>query len=217
MEPCPACKPLVAVLIVLLCGAPGSSLAQGVQTGELDAEFQGVQRLCEEFFLPNSMARPPGFDLQGHMHEIEVRLRDRAARFRSPEGIAYLRSHRERDSDDISRACAGKLLALADPIIPRLAQCLAELRASKEESAVSGCALAEASDLVGSSRDAIRQGLGEPQWCRDGGPAINLRDCGGKSTWGYSFYRVPGPGGGPELLLQFADDRVENAEWFYTQ
>jgi len=118
-------------------------------------------------------------------------------------------------------ACLAALLAprfvRADSIIPRLAHCLADLRASKEESVVSDCALADVGGIVGRSRDAIRQALVEPRWCSEVQLAVELDHCSEKPTWGYSFYRTPGPGGGPELVLRFANDRVERAEWVYTQ
>ena len=122
MELRPPWKLIAATLIVLLCGPAGLGVAHAFEAGNFEAEFQATQRLCDAFFLPNSMARPTGFDLQGHMHEIEAQLRNRAARFRSAEGIAYLRSHRESDSDDISHACAEKLLefATATPANPRV-------------------------------------------------------------------------------------------------
>ena len=79
MELRPPCKLIAATLMVLLCGAAGLGVAQAFEAGNFEAEFQATQGLCDEFLLPNSMARPTGFNLQGHMHEIEAQLRARAA------------------------------------------------------------------------------------------------------------------------------------------
>ncbi len=89
------------------------TLAQAENSNRFVLEFEDTQRLCEEFFLPNSMARQPGFDLQRHMQELNAQLRGRAELFRSPAGMAYLRTQQDAGSGDIRKACATKLLEYA--------------------------------------------------------------------------------------------------------
>jgi hypothetical protein len=42
------------------------------KTTDFEAAFLEVQPLCDEFFLPNSMARPTGFDREGHLRHIDA-------------------------------------------------------------------------------------------------------------------------------------------------
>jgi hypothetical protein len=216
-------------MVAMLMAAGAWAVAvPGWGAESFDATFQETERLCEEYFLPNSMARPTGFDLEGRLRQLEAQLRERSAAFSAPGGVEYLRGKLGDATDDMSRACARQLLdylaatpadSRSEPtsVCPRLAQCLSDLRGSERATVLSDCALVDVRGAVGSSRDAIRRSLGEPRWCRDAGAALELDHCGDKTTWGYSFYRIPGPGGGPELVLRFANDRIEIAEWLYTQ
>ena len=107
----PDTSPSKVIIILLLSGAlTGTARAADVA---FDGAFHRAQRLCDEYFLPNSMARPAGFDREARLRRLESQLRERASVFRSPRGVEYLRSHLGKESDDISRACAQKLLAYA--------------------------------------------------------------------------------------------------------
>ena len=80
------------------------------QGGDLNAAFQEAQPLCDEWLLPNSMARPPGFDLEGHRKAIEADLRRRAVPFGSPAGRAFLRARITQPCEDPAYRCAKTLL-----------------------------------------------------------------------------------------------------------
>ena len=97
-----------ALLVIALV-----TVAEAEDGNRFGVEFEETQRLCDEFFLPNSMARPPGFDLHQHMQELDSRLRGRADLFSSPAGMAYLRTQQGTGSDDVRRACAAKLAEYA--------------------------------------------------------------------------------------------------------
>src|SRR5262245_28239335 len=75
-----------------------------------DLAFQRVLPLCNELFLPNSMARPPGFDLSARLEDLSRQIREHAAEFNTPAGVRYLRVRLERERDDIARACVRRLL-----------------------------------------------------------------------------------------------------------
>lgn len=57
---------------------------------EYNAKFADLLDVCIEIFLPNSMARPAGFDIEGHIGRLE-KLRDmKAMEFSSEKGIDFL-------------------------------------------------------------------------------------------------------------------------------
>ena len=100
-------------LAVEAIGSPRSSAAR--EPRSFKAEFDETQPTCEQFFLPNSMARPTGFDLERHLREVEGALQKRAELFRSAEGMKYLEAERSHESDNVRKACSGKLLDILAP------------------------------------------------------------------------------------------------------
>jgi len=81
-----------------------------VETTSFDAAVASAKAVCEEFFLPNSMARSPGFDINAHQTAMEQRIVKLADTFRSVAGIAYLEERVQREKDDVDKACVRKLL-----------------------------------------------------------------------------------------------------------
>lgn len=83
------------------------SLAGPVRAGSssFDDAFHKVMPLCEKYFLPNSMALAPGVDPQEHQKRVEARLNNAALAFRSPDGVAYLRTRLRSESDSVAAAC----------------------------------------------------------------------------------------------------------------
>ena len=79
--------------------------------------------------------------------------------------------------------------------------------------------------LVGMTRDAVRDALGEPSTCVDdvsfdsGGRGHPVAPCTSHTDWFYSFYHLPDGwvGGGPELLLRFEGGLCIEALWRFTQ
>lgn len=101
--------------------------------------------------------------------------------------------------------------------LSNLGECLTELRATRQPTFTSPCALATVDDLVGVGRAQILGVLGEPTWCGESIAQLQFEGCSSRPVWGYAFYRLQGPGGGPELVLHFADAHVAKAEWLHTQ
>ena len=75
-----------------------------------DLAFEQVLPLCNEFFHPNSIARPPDFDLSGHQDDLSRQIREHAAQFSTPAGVRYLRGRLDREPDDLARAYLRRLL-----------------------------------------------------------------------------------------------------------
>jgi hypothetical protein len=97
----------LAAWSLLLVGAHAAGQDRQV---DLNAAFQEAQPFCDQWLLPNSMARLPGFDLQKHLRTIEAELRRRAVPFRSPAGRAYLGSRIKDPCEDLVCGCADTLL-----------------------------------------------------------------------------------------------------------
>lgn len=95
------------------CSMSLSSADSLVSLASLDAHFDEALPLCTEFFLPNSMAKEPGFDLEGHRAEIERKLTLIAIDFRSSAARLHLAEKIEGSKDDIEVACAEYLLKKA--------------------------------------------------------------------------------------------------------
>jgi hypothetical protein len=98
---------LIAVFSLLVVSVHAAEHGQPV---DLNAAFQEAQPLCDQWLLPNSMARPPGFDLQGHLNTIQAELRRRAVSFRSPSGRVYFRARIKDPCEDLVCGCAETLL-----------------------------------------------------------------------------------------------------------
>jgi len=88
--------------------------------------------------------------------------------------------------------------------------------------AVSGCAMHDASELVGVSRAAVFGVLGQPTFCISSGHHFfpwSSAECRGHVDVGYSFYWLPDghTGDGPKLVFRFdSSDVVKTARWTNT-
>jgi hypothetical protein len=94
--------------------------AQAENADRFAMEFADAQYLCDQFFLPSSMARTLNFDPQRQMQELDARLHRFADLFRSPAGLGYLREQQAKGADSFRAACAARLLefATASPANP---------------------------------------------------------------------------------------------------
>jgi hypothetical protein len=85
--------------------------------------------------------------------------------------------------------------------------------------AVSGCAIKDAAELVGLSRVALTNVLGQPTLCVSSDHHLvpwSTIACGARSDIGYSFYWLPDGhvGDGPKLVFRFdSHDLVKAALW----
>jgi hypothetical protein len=75
-----------------------------------DLAFRRVLPLCNELFLPGSMASPPGMEVGGRSDELLRQIREHAAEFSTPAGVRYLRGRLDRETDDVARECIRRLL-----------------------------------------------------------------------------------------------------------
>jgi hypothetical protein len=91
-------KPLAALIIILYW--PMVCMASS-----FDAAFQEVLPFCEQLFLPNSMAREPGSDINARLDDSEEQIDKRSAAFNSPDGKAYLKARIKSEKDDVALAC----------------------------------------------------------------------------------------------------------------
>jgi len=95
----------------------------GGMASSLDDAFESVLPLCEQYFLPNSMARAPGTDINAVLRDTKAEIRRRSVVFRSPAGRSYLASRLSVEEDDVAKACIGLLQdAAAQQGAPRTAR-----------------------------------------------------------------------------------------------
>lgn len=80
------------------------------QQREYDRAFSQAEQLCEHYFLPNSMAREPGFDINAYLKDLDSQIDTLAKTFASSEGAAFLRAKARDVDDDVGKRCAEKLL-----------------------------------------------------------------------------------------------------------
>jgi hypothetical protein len=102
-----------AMMLMLTLPFMGCLPRPVVETTSFDAALASAKPVCEEFFLPNSMARSPGADINAHQTELEQRIIKLADTFRSVAGIAYLEERVQGEKDDADNACFRKLLRYA--------------------------------------------------------------------------------------------------------
>ena len=100
-----------SAVLTLALAACSSATTALTRPADLQAAFQQTVPLCEGFFLPNSMARPPGFDINKHKRELEKQIEDRSALFWSHEGSTFLTNESAKAEDTIESGCAEKLLS----------------------------------------------------------------------------------------------------------
>ncbi len=107
------------VLGILLVGSITAAVACSSASENQDAvrDFDAVYReafeLCEEIALPNSMARPEGFDITAHVTQLAVTESEIIRVFYSQEGVEYLESLKGRQTDELEIYCTEKFLSRA--------------------------------------------------------------------------------------------------------
>jgi hypothetical protein len=70
--------------------------------------------LCNQYLLPNSMARYEGFDLNQNVALLRAERVAVAAVFHNPAGIEFLKEHLAGTTDDIAVTCIREMLAEAE-------------------------------------------------------------------------------------------------------
>ena len=106
----------LAVLLVLLGSsgafAPAVAAASDltVEASELRLSFDKACKYYEQYVLPNSMAREPGFDLNSHLNKLFTNFQSEAKNFSRPAGELYLLGRLDSQTDDVLCSCAAALL-----------------------------------------------------------------------------------------------------------
>jgi hypothetical protein len=125
--------------------------------------------------------------------------------------------------------CLLPLIATADPsvsseqdrLLSELRSCLNALPRRSASTVVSPCAEKDVRLLSGIARVTILAKLGRPDWCSSSQEQFmpwSEQACASAPAWGYSFYRIPAVGGGPELQVDFSSLQVATAfKWVHTQ
>ncbi len=98
---------LIRALVVLSLSVGSVAVADPQE--RFESSFAGAMNFCKQWFLPNSMAREPGFDLDAFLFEMEAGIKRYAKDFRSKEGKDFLQA-KEQDENALANACAEKLL-----------------------------------------------------------------------------------------------------------
>jgi len=80
-------------------------------TATIAEVVDGIIARCEEIALPNSMARPPGFDINAHLRVLERQRADLVARVRSADAVSFVRKRLEKEADGLSVHCLRQLLS----------------------------------------------------------------------------------------------------------
>lgn len=80
----------------------------------LEEKLEVVVETCEEIRLPNSQARPEGFDLKAHLQKLEKRRQEAAQAFSRPEGIEFLEQQLDKTDDEMRQICMLQVLLESD-------------------------------------------------------------------------------------------------------
>ena len=98
-------------ITILMFAFSSVALADGVSP--YFKSFDQLLPLCQELFLPNSMAREPGFNRQRRLEELMGELKTRSTDFRSKDGLAFLDLWLQQDNDQVAKQCAKLLKEMA--------------------------------------------------------------------------------------------------------
>ena len=97
--------PVFVLSAALACGTSTPDIEQ------LNTAFDESARRFVEYRLPNSMARPPGFDLEGHLRQVEAQRRVVSRVFHSPAGVEFVVSRIREEPDELVTLAGLEILA----------------------------------------------------------------------------------------------------------
>jgi hypothetical protein len=107
---------LVVLAIALLCCSSSDSeadanvAAQGSAAASTASTIDKAVARCNEIAFPNSMARPPGFDINAHLAEVEEERRSLSAHLTGPDSAELLKARLAASPDDVEIHCLNQLL-----------------------------------------------------------------------------------------------------------
>jgi hypothetical protein len=100
-----------AILVVGLVSAILGIRSIRWERADAERRVARVLQLCEEITLPNSMARPPGFDINAHLAALRTERSQLVGSLRNPVGAQAAQSHRGPEQDELRRHCLEQLMA----------------------------------------------------------------------------------------------------------
>jgi len=101
----------IASLTMVICGIGACANSGG--TKQYEPMYSRAIRLCIEHYLPNSMARAEGFDLDKHQSEVQAQRNELAAQFGNAAGISYVQGRIAQGGEELTMLCANELLNAA--------------------------------------------------------------------------------------------------------
>jgi hypothetical protein len=84
--------------------------AQGAAATSIASTIDKAVAHCNEIAFPNSMARPPGFDINAHLAEVEQERRSLSARLTGAGSAELLRARLAASADDVEIHCLNQLI-----------------------------------------------------------------------------------------------------------
>lgn len=103
MDTCRTRRILVGLTLASLAGALSVGSAAEV---DVKATLTKALKLCTELTLPNSMARPPGFDINAHLRQVEAEYQVVSAQLATPAGISAIENFLVDNPDELDTICA---------------------------------------------------------------------------------------------------------------
>ena len=92
---------LRSVSAVLVLAAAAACVERVPDNQAFDTAFTETADLFVEYRLPNSMGRPPAFDLDRHLREVEARRREVSRIFHSPAGVQFVTARIQDEPDEL--------------------------------------------------------------------------------------------------------------------
>jgi hypothetical protein len=101
-----------AVLAIGLAGAvAGTCVFARRDRAKAERDLEHILKLCEQIALPNSMARPPGLDINAHLAALAEERERLVVSLRTPTAIDLTRKLLRSEQDALRRHCLEQLLA----------------------------------------------------------------------------------------------------------
>ena len=100
----------ISILVACLAAAV-TSTAAAADSSPFEGQFAEALDLCTHIYLPNSMARSEGVDLESELRRLEAARDTKALGFASPAGVEFLVNKSRMSEDKIAQVCGVDLLA----------------------------------------------------------------------------------------------------------
>ena len=106
----------VSVIVALCAGLSAQQKnesdvrAAGEQERREQQAIDELMPLCREILMPNSQARPAGFNLAEHLREVERKRRTAGRSLWGNSGVAFLKRSLTSELDDVKKVCLLQVL-----------------------------------------------------------------------------------------------------------